>query len=99
MADRSLGPSSAQIHSSPSYTAPFSLPTTPAFPSSLSNPNAKDVKANAAARWVTGLPKWLWECGQGGDAREEDMEVSRNSSLQLFATQCSASRPRAVIGC
>ncbi|BGP07502.1 rRNA processing protein [Rhodotorula toruloides] len=85
------------IHSSPSYIAPFSLPSTPAFPSSLSNPNVKDVKANAAARWVAGLPKWLWECGQQGEAREEDMEFILIVLLKLLQQGSSGPVPPAAL--
>ncbi|PRQ75448.1 hypothetical protein AAT19DRAFT_14470 [Rhodotorula toruloides] len=85
------------IHSSPSYTSPFSLPTTPAFPSSLSNPNAKNIKANAAARWVAGLPKWLWECGQQGEAREEDMEFILMVLLKLLQQGSSGPVPSAAL--
>ncbi|BGP31540.1 rRNA processing protein [Rhodotorula toruloides] len=85
------------VHSSPSYIAPFSLPATPSFPSSLSNPNAMDVKANAAARWVAGLPKWLWECGQQGEAREEDMEFILIVLLKLLQQGSSGPIPPAAL--
>lgn len=67
-----------QVHSSPSYTAPFDLsPLASRLPESLS-PNSKDVKQNALARWLVMLPKYLWELGGNGSSppREDELRVS-----------------------
>lgn len=68
-----------QIHSSPSYIAPFDLePLASKLPATLS-PNAKDTKTNALARWLVALPKYLWELGNTAadlPPREAEIEVS-----------------------
>ncbi|BGP24145.1 rRNA processing protein [Rhodotorula toruloides] len=85
------------MHTSTCYTSPFSLPTKPAFPASLANPNAKEVRANAVARWVAGLPKWLWECGQQGEAREGDMAFILVVLLKLLQQGSSGPVPASAL--
>lgn len=74
-------PLCAQIHSSPSYIAPFDLePLASKLPATLS-PNAKEMKNNALARWLVALPKYLWELGNATEPpREAEIEVSSQSA-------------------
>ncbi|GAA5824040.1 hypothetical protein JCM3770_005133 [Rhodotorula araucariae] len=65
------------IHSSPAYTAPFTLAP---LATQLEGLSAREQKANALALWLAGVPKWLWELG---DRREDETELVLNVLLKL----------------
>ncbi|GAA6008295.1 Ipi1p [Rhodotorula paludigena] len=64
------------IHSSPSYTSPFSLdPLTAPLAASQTPLSAKEQRVNPLAKWLAALPKWLWESG-GKDDRATELVLS-----------------------
>ncbi|GJN89418.1 hypothetical protein Rhopal_002398-T1 [Rhodotorula paludigena] len=64
------------IHSSPSYTSPFSLdPLTAPLAASRAPLSAKEQRTNPLAKWLAALPKWLWESG-GKDDRATELVLS-----------------------
>ncbi|BGP47571.1 rRNA processing protein [Rhodotorula kratochvilovae] len=65
------------IHSSPAYTAPFSLAPLAAQLAGLS---PREQKANPLALWLAGVPKWLWELGE---RREDETELVLSVLLKL----------------